>query len=145
MLQNLLPQFTDKKIDIQLECAKHLEINSFPGAISQALTSLIKNSYQHAFLESSEGIIKIDITADDKIAEIKYHDNGIGMSQQESKKVFDPFYTTKRGEGFSGLGMHIVYNLVTQKLLGKISCKSDSENGTTYSITIPRFIELDPS
>jgi len=84
-----------------------------------------------------EGQIVITIFTDHHQLTIHYQDNGIGMSPGTAKKIFDPFFTTKRGQGGSGLGMHIVYNLVTQKLKGQIECVSNPGEGAEFTITIP--------
>ena len=66
-----------------------------------------------------------------------YSDNGVGIPEDQLSKIFNPFYTTKRGSGGSGLGLSIVYNIVTQTLGGSIECGSDIGGGTTFTIIFP--------
>ena len=68
---------------------------------------------------------------------ISFKDDGIGMSPEIRAKIFDPFSTTKRGQGGSGLGAHIMYNLITQRLAGQIKCHSELEKGTEFMIKVP--------
>lgn len=111
-----------------------------PGTIAQIFSNLIMNSIIHGFKKGSvPGEISCNIKDLPDSIEICYQDNGVGMSAETQKRIFEPFYTTNRTEGGSGLGMHIVYNLVTHKLKGKIHCQSESGVGTTFSIKLPRF------
>jgi len=114
-----------------------LNLNSYPGIFSQVLTNLIINSKIHAFDEDENGAIIISTKIEDEKLSLIYEDNGKGMTQKVIKHIFDPFFTTKMGQGGSGLGMHIIYNLVTQKLRGTIKCYSALEKGTKFIINIP--------
>ena len=77
------------------------------------------------------------MTIVDDMLELHYHDNGRGMTKEESSRVFEPFYTTKRAHGGTGLGLHIVYNVVTQRLKGTIRCESIPNEGTSFVVRIP--------
>jgi len=85
----------------------------------------------------ARGEIVFDISADNGHLDFHYRDNGKGMSEETVKRIFEPFYTTKRGQGGSGLGMHIVYNIVTQTLGGTIKCASTAGSGVSFDIRIP--------
>jgi signal transduction histidine kinase len=122
-------------IEIITEIEDNLHVKTYAGAWSQIFTNLVLNSVIHAFESTKKPKIIIAIKKNyDKIL-IDYQDNGSGMSQEQLKQVFDPFYTTKRGSGGSGLGMHIVYNLVTQKLGGSISVESQEDDGVHFIIS----------
>ena len=100
------------------------------------------NSLLHAF----EGIEKgqIDITAlltEDQKLKIIYKDDGVGIPPSIKKRIFDPFVTTKRGQGGSGLGMHLVFNLVTQALNGSIALVSEEGNGVEFTLTFPVIVK----
>ncbi len=122
---------------IEINCADDLEINSYPGAFSQIITNLVMNSLMHGFILIEKGVIIFDIVKKSGELSIRYSDNGVGMDQETLKNVFDPFYTTKRGQGGTGLGMHIVFNVVTQTLGGRIDCESQLGDGTVFNINIP--------
>jgi DNA-binding LacI/PurR family transcriptional regulator/signal transduction histidine kinase len=122
---------------ISVVCPTSLTLNSYPGQLSQIITNLIMNSLHHAFDEGVVGKLSIAVTKSDKQVIIKYSDNGKGLKSKVKSKIFEPFFTTKRAQGGSGLGMHIVYNLVTQSLGGHIVCKSEENEGVTFTITIP--------
>jgi len=95
------------------------------------------NSVIHGFEQKKKGEIIIDIKSDSQQLDITYHDNGRGIEAEHLKKIFDPFFTTKRNTGGSGLGMHIVYNIVTQTLGGTIDCQSTQDKGVDFHITLP--------
>ncbi len=122
---------------LTVTCDPELVLDSYPGAYSQILTNLIMNSLIHAYDEDSAGLISIDLQADKDGVMLRYADDGKGMDAEQAAKVFEPFFTTKRGAGGSGLGMHILYNLVTRKLNGAVFCKSAPGQGTTFTIAAP--------
>ena len=120
-----------------VDCPEDLEITSSPGVFSQILTNLVINSLLHGFDDSSQGEIVLHVTIENGILQLHYSDNGKGMTSDVRAHIFEPFYTTKRDQGGSGLGLYIVYNLVTQRLKGAITCESAPGQGTTFLIQIP--------
>jgi PAS domain S-box-containing protein len=122
---------------ITLVCPEDLMINSHPGAFAQITTNFIMNSLAHGFDGNEQGEIQIEINLDQGNLRFSYYDNGIGMDKKTLKQVFDPFFTTKRNQGGTGLGMQIVYNLVTQKLKGDISVNSSLGDGVEFMIKLP--------
>lgn len=137
VLASLRPKYKRSGHLIVVNCDEHIEINSHPGAFSQIITNLVMNSLIHAFDNMSPGTITIDIHKNQEKLKLRYHDSGKGMDAATLSKIFDPFFTTRRGQGGSGLGMHIVYNLVTQKLNGQIECRSTPGSGTEFIIRLP--------
>ncbi|MEO5371170.1 MAG: GAF domain-containing sensor histidine kinase [Magnetococcus sp. DMHC-1] len=137
VLLSLAPRLKKTRHAVTVHCPADLEINSYPGALSQVLTNLIHNSLLHGFETQDDGFITITIEVQEKNVSLTYADTGKGMDEATRKKIFDPFFTTKRGQGGSGLGMHIVYNLVTQTLQGSIQCTSEPGKGTAFHIQIP--------
>lgn len=134
---SLKHEYKNTSHKIKIHCSGKVEIESFPGAFAQIFTNLIMNSLTHGFENVIEGMILIDIKKIDSNLFIIYSDNGKGISKSDLKRIFDPFFTTKRGAGGSGLGMNIVYNLVTQKLGGTIQVKSERNNGVKFIMQIP--------
>ena len=124
------------KVKINIECSDQLEIKSYPGAISQILTNLVLNSFLHAYDDDSTGTINIKFIVGEEQNEylLIYTDDGKGISRENLEKIFDPFFTTNREEGGSGLGMSIIYNLITTKLKGSINCDSIVGVGTKFTI-----------
>lgn len=137
ILFSLYPRIKKTSHKVSVECAKELEVSSFPGALSQVITNLVMNSLLHGFEEMADGQVTITVTSDEQAVSIRYEDNGKGMAEEQKKRIFDPFYTTKRGSGGTGLGMHLVYNLVCEKLGGDISCESTPGEGTCFIIILP--------
>ena len=114
-------------------------IDGYPGSYGQILTNLFLNAANHAFADGRSGAINISARArgsDD--VEIIFADNGAGMTPDVQRQAFDPFFTTRRNEGGTGLGLHIVYNLVTQQLGGRMMLESRLGQGTTFRIIMPR-------
>lgn len=124
-------------VDISVSCPDDLYITSKPGPINQILINLILNSIYHAFEGLDHGKITINVMNLSDQLHINYSDDGIGIDESVKSKIFDPFTTTKRGSGGSGLGMHLVYNLVTQALDGHIVVEDELEHGVSFDITFP--------
>ena len=121
-----------------------MALDSYPGALSQVITNLLMNSLIHAYEPGESGQIVFDWQQDGEQLSFEYSDDGKGIPPENLSKIFEPFFTTKRGQGGSGLGLHIVYNLVTQKLLGEIECKSEVGVGTKFIIKLPVQIDSQP-
>lgn len=126
---------------VQNNCLDSLEIVGYPSAMIQIFTNLMMNSIQHGFKGIQEGIIDIEAFIKADQLTIIYKDNGIGMSKKSVKNVYEPFYTTARGDGKAGLGMAIVFNLINQKLGGTINVTSNMNKGTTVLIQLPLEIK----
>jgi len=137
VLLTLAPQLKNKAINIDIECPSALKVISKPGPINQILINLIVNSIIHGFEQSNEGNISIDVMLLSGQLHLNYKDNGKGVEESLRSKIFDPFITTKRGEGGSGLGLHLVYNLVTQALGGNIHFTSEVGKGVNFEIIFP--------
>ncbi|GHG05919.1 sensor histidine kinase [Thalassotalea marina] len=129
--------FKGKDIVINNRIPQYLALNTDVGSVVQVFTHLINNSFVHGF-DNGRLLGEIDLSAK-QVGEciiITYQDNGQGMDANVKNKIFDPFFTTNRGNGCSGLGMSIVYNIITSKLGGSIECKSDFDEGTEFVITL---------
>jgi signal transduction histidine kinase len=111
----------------------------YPGALSQIVTNFVMNSLLHAYEPNDIGTIKLTVTlfSADKI-ELCYSDDGKGIRPDIQSKIFDPFFTTQRGNGGSGLGLHVVYNLVHQILKGSLQITSIEGKGTTFTVIFPK-------
>lgn len=137
VLKSLNPRLKRTGYSIRLECPEQIMVESFPGALSQILTNLVMNSLVHGFEEQDKGDILVRMWEIPHILFIEYIDNGVGMDEETLKHMYDPFFTTKRASGGTGLGMHIVYNIVTGKLKGQITCISSPGQGTRFLIQLP--------
>ncbi len=141
VLLSLRPNLKKTQHQVLVECDPQLEIDSKPGPINQILINLIMNSLIHAFEHTDHGTINITVRVEQNRCQIRYKDNGSGVPEHIKKRIFDPFVTTKRGEGGSGLGMHLVYNLVTQALNGKISLESSLGEGVDILFDFPVIVK----
>lgn len=130
-----------KKVVVNIDCDEKLSICSNPGALSQVMTNLIMNACIHAFDQADEqNRIDVNVVDGAGVLHVTVTDNGKGMTEEVLSKVFEPFFTTRRGSGGSGLGMCLVYNMVTQKLKGNIAVTSELGKGSQFSFTIAKDI-----
>jgi signal transduction histidine kinase len=140
ILIQLKPKFRNSKHSIEIKGDPSISIDSYPGALSQVVTNLLMNSLIHGYKPGEFGNLIFNWEQEENQLIFEYSDDGQGITPENLSKIFEPFFTTKRGQGGSGLGLHIVYNLVTQKLLGEIECKSEVGVGTKFVIKLPLSI-----
>ena len=124
-------------VKVSVDCDAELSVCNFPGVISQIVTNLVLNSLTHGFPEGQRGQIRLQISrqADDLL--ICYQDDGKGIAANIRRRIFEPFFTTNRNAGNTGLGLHIVYNLVTDKLNGVIELVSSQRPGVEFMLRFP--------
>lgn len=136
---SLRHEYKNKPIHIEVECPDPgtLTIRNHPGAFVQILTNLVMNSIRHGLAGMEEGVISITARADSDGVIVFYADNGRGMPPEVRAHMFDPFFTTARGAGGTGLGMSIVYNLVTQRMGGTIDVQSAPGEGVLFTLRLP--------
>ncbi|CAK0766391.1 hypothetical protein CCP2SC5_30031 [Azospirillaceae bacterium] len=137
VLVSMRPKLKKTRHKVIIDCPDGLTLNSYPGAVSQLLTNLIDNSLIHGFEDMGSGTIIISVFGEVSDVIIAYSDNGKGMTEEQTERIFEPFFTSKMGQGGSGLGMHIVYNLVTKTLGGTIRCVSLPGRGISVIVRIP--------
>ncbi len=141
VLQSLAPRLRGEPHRVRVECPTGIHMDSYPGALFQVLTNLIINALIHAFEPQTQGTITILVRElpDDQV-ELRFQDDGRGVPAAHMDRLFEPFFTTNRARGGSGLGLHIVFNLVTQSLHGSISVTSAEGRGTCFTLTLPRHL-----
>ncbi len=137
VLLNLKPKLKNTSHTVTVNCPDGLFIHSYPGAFSQIISNLIMNSLLHGFEHKEQGEISLNVSSRDELLFLDYRDNGKGMTHEHCSRVFEAFFTTKREQGGSGLGMNIVQNLVTRKLRGQIECESEPGVMTRFLIRLP--------
>jgi signal transduction histidine kinase len=139
IVASLRPVLKKAAITLSVDVPEGLVIDGYPGSYGQILTNLFLNAANHAFADGRSGAISISARprGNDDV-EIIFADNGAGMTPDVQRQAFDPFFTTRRNEGGTGLGLHIVYNLVTQQLGGRMMLDSRLGQGTTFRIIMPR-------
>jgi signal transduction histidine kinase len=145
IIASLRPVLKRSPIALSVDVPEGLVVDGFPGSYGQILTNLFLNAANHAFPGGRSGAITISAKprGNDDI-EIIFADNGAGMTPDVQRQAFDPFFTTRRNEGGTGLGLHIVYNLVTQQLGGRMMLESRLGQGTTFRIIMPRAARRGP-
>jgi signal transduction histidine kinase len=141
IVHSLTPRLKQTPHKVEIDCPSGIIITSYPGALAQVITNLIVNSLIHAFPDGRTGTIKVAAnTGEEDVLELIYSDDGVGIPDGDRARVFDPFFTTRRAEGGTGLGLHIVYNIVTTTLKGTITLQTGS-NGTHFTIVFPVHAE----
>lgn len=140
VLVSLRPRLRKVPHTVTVLMPPDIAVDSYPGALSQVLTNLIMNALLHAFREDACGTITIaaELAPEDDWVRMVFEDNGRGISARHLSRIFDPFFTTRRGSGGTGLGLHIVYNIITQRLGGTIRCESEEGHGTKFVVRFPR-------
>lgn len=137
VLLSLKPQLKTINCQFQLSCPEGIYWLTDAGALAQIITNLVMNSVKHAFSEQPEPVISLTISQQGRQLQFDYLDNGCGMPPETLGMLFEPFYTTKRSAGGTGLGAHIVFNLITARLKGQITVRSEPGEGLHYRITLP--------
>jgi len=138
VVHNLNGQFKTSSIEIAVDCPSGLRLHGAVGALEQVLTNLLINSHLHAFAEGARpGRITIAARRVDDRVMIDYADDGAGMAAEISRQAFEPFFTTRRGAGGSGLGLYLVYNLITGPLGGTVSLESIPGKGSRFILDLP--------
>jgi PAS domain S-box-containing protein len=144
VVMSLRPGLRKHNLTLSVDCRPNLIMNSYPGPYGQVLTNLFLNAVAHAFPDGKPGAIDIKARASglDNV-EIIFSDNGCGMSLDVRRRAFDPFFTTRRDQGGTGLGLHIVYSIVTNRLGGRLDLDSEPGAGTRIQIVLPRVAPLE--
>jgi signal transduction histidine kinase len=127
---------------VEVDCPDGLILTSYPGALAQVLTNLTMNAVIHAFPDGRTGTLRLTVRrSGSESLTLVFADDGAGIAEAYRSKVFDPFFTTGRDRGSTGLGLHIVHNLVTVTLRGRIELESTPGHGTTFTIEIPAALD----
>jgi PAS domain S-box-containing protein len=141
---SLRPGLRKQRLTLSVDCEPDLTMNSYPGPYGQVLTNLFLNSVAHAFPDGRAGTVDIKVrAAGNDHVEIIFADDGCGMSLDVRRRAFDPFFTTRRDQGGTGLGLHIVYSIVTNRLGGRLDLDSEPGRGTRVHIVLPRSAPLE--
>lgn len=129
--------FKHQSVTVNNLIDKSIELDSYPGIMAQLISNLTTNALKHAFSDKAQSIITLKSEQQDQFLLLYFIDDGHGISSDNLAHIFEPFYTTRRGKGGSGLGLSICYNLVKNKLQGKITCQSTLGQGTQFTLCIP--------
>jgi len=139
ILLSMAPRLKQIPARVDIDCPPDLALYSYPGALYQILVNLIQNSLIHGFNEQPGGAIQIQLSHSGNQTTLDYRDDGIGIDAAIRAKVFDPFFTTRRHAGSTGLGLHIAYNLSTQCLGGSLRClppAAEQHRGAHFVLTM---------
>jgi PAS domain S-box-containing protein len=145
VLVGLRPELRKRGLTLDVACEDDLNMDSLPGPYGLVLSNLVLNSIMHAFPHGEQGTVSFKARSfgNDEI-EIVLSDDGCGMSLQVRRQAFDPFFTTRRHEGATGLGLHIVHSMVVDRLQGRLALTSEPGAGTTVRLILPRLIRFEP-
>ena len=144
IVRSLRSGLRSHNLTFRVDCEPNLAMNSYPGLYGQVLTNLVVNSAAHAFPNDARGSVQITARMfDQDNVEISISDDGCGMTPEIQRQAFDPFFTTQRAQGRVGLGLHIVYNIVTNRLGGRIDLDTKLGEGTRIRMIVPREAPLE--
>jgi signal transduction histidine kinase len=140
IIASLRPALKTTSISLRVDLPPGIAMDSYPGSYGQVLTNLFLNAVVHGFPDGRAGTLTFSARAvGPNDVEITVADDGVGMTEAVKSHAFDPFFTTRRNRGGTGLGLHIIYSLVTQSLGGRLSMETAPGKGTTFRIVIPRI------
>ncbi|MET3107339.1 PAS domain S-box-containing protein [Oxalobacteraceae bacterium GrIS 2.11] len=143
LITSLNPSLKKSRIKIEVRHGNEkILMDSYPGLLAQVLTNLTMNSLTHAFTDKSNGHIYIEIGLVNETVEINFIDDGCGIPEQILGKIFDPFFTTRRGQGGTGLGLNIVFNIINKQFGGSIRASNGADGGAIFSISLPRITRV---
>jgi C4-dicarboxylate-specific signal transduction histidine kinase len=137
IMSSLHPSLKRTQHEVDIQVPEGINLETYPGALYQIVVNFVMNSLLHAFPGRNDGHITISAQRNGEQVILRYRDDGVGMPDDVRRKIFEPFFTTRRGEGGSGLGMHIVWNLTTQVLKGTILVESAPGAGTAFELRFP--------
>ena len=138
IVTSLRPTLKTTRIELKFDGADEIVLDSYPGAFAQVITNLVLNCVEHAFDPEQPGEIRIHARLDVDVVELELSDNGKGIAPELLDRIFEPFFTTRRGQGGTGLGLNIVYNLVVKQFNGTISVRSTLGHGTCFTLRLAR-------
>jgi signal transduction histidine kinase len=143
IIASLRPVLKKSQIALTVDVPSGIQMDSYPGSYGQVLTNLFLNCVVHAFPDGRAGSVIVEARQVRDDVDIFVSDDGVGMSEEIQRRALDPFFTTRRNEGGTGLGLHIIFNLVTQQLGGRMTFESRPGWGTRFRITIPRVAPVE--
>lgn len=136
VIESLGDRLDPQRVTVELVCDETLELESYPADWVSIFTNFMANSLQHGFKDRTRGTIHVEVTHEDRSLNVVYRDDGQGLTSTARDRIFDPFFTTDMQNGI-GLGMHLVYNLITQRLGGRVSVESGTNQGVCFRIDVP--------
>ncbi len=137
ILLTLQPVLKRSPFAVEVQVPSGIWLDSYPGPLGQVLANLIQNALLHGLQGRPSGCVRIDAAVEGEHLRLSVSDDGKGISQHLQDRVFEPFFTTRLGQGGSGLGLHIVHNLVTGVLGGRIALQSNPGHGARFTIQCP--------
>jgi signal transduction histidine kinase len=140
LVSSLEPACNPRAIRLVLTCADGIGVESYPGTLGQIITNFVQNALLHAYAEAQPGTLSLNVhRMGEREIVMVFADDGRGISASALPHVFEPFYTTRRGQGGTGLGLHVVYNLVSVRLGGQIEVSSELGRGTMFTVRFPQL------
>lgn len=134
----MTPSLKRSPVTLQTDIEADLWMDSYPGPLEQVIVNFINNALLHAYAPGQSGTLRLQARRYQDDVWIDFSDDGRGMDATTRRRAFDPFFTTRLGQGGNGLGLHIVYTIVTRLLGGRIELRSEPGAGTRFSLYLPQ-------
>ena len=141
LMSTLGPLLRRKGHALDIRCEGGIVLDSYPGALAQVISNLALNAVVHGFPDGRAGRLDLSVTREEGGLRLVFSDDGVGIPAENLQKVFEPFFTTRRDRGSTGLGLHIVFNLVVSTLQGRIELASAAGQGTRFVISLPLSLQ----
>jgi len=142
VINSLQAELNRTRNRVEVDCPEEITLDSYPGAIALIVTNFVMNALSHAFDAGRPGTVRFTARSDGDEVELRCSDDGKGMPVEAISRIYDPFFTTRRGRGGSGLGLYLVFNSVTKVLRGRIEVESEEGRGTTFVVRFPRVVPM---
>lgn len=140
VLASLSPRIRNAGHKAEISVPEGIEMDGHPGAMAQIVTNLVINSIMHAYGDRRDGTLRLTVRRlDGDMVELRYSDDGQGIPPELWSRIFEPFFTTRRGTGGSGLGLHLLYNIVTVRMGGNVRVGASPDGGAVFTLTFPRI------
>lgn len=139
VLASLSPRIRHAGHAVELQVEDGIEMDGYPGAVAQIVTNLVINSIMHAYPDDRKGTLHLTARPlPGDLVELRYSDDGQGIAPDLWDRIFEPFFTTRRGTGGSGLGLHLLYSIVTVRLGGTVRVAAADVGGALFTLSFPR-------
>ena len=145
ILSSLRPRLSRELPDVEVVCPEGLILDTYPGALFQVVSTLLLNSVMHAHPDGRAGKARMRVHREGMDVVLRYEDDGVGIPPETWDRVFDPFYTTARDKGGTGIGLHVAYNAVIQLLAGTITCGASAMGGVRFDVRMLADLSSDRS
>ncbi|MDO6445429.1 MHYT domain-containing protein [Colwellia sp. 1_MG-2023] len=130
-------EINDIKVNVKFEVSGVIQIETYQDLLLQVIRILFENTIVHGFHQQNEGDVTIYALEEPEHVLIAFKDSGSGVDNEIKDVIFEPFTSSKRFDGNTGLGLHIAHNIIYQQLGGELFLKESNSKGSLFHILLP--------